>query len=299
MQRRPVNNRGYTKDAKIRRDRAVLRTTCCLAGGKSLSSIEMDLSSHEQILTELLAPGPHRERAWKQFLESYSRLFLKVIWELERDKDEVMEQYLHVCSKFAENSFAVLRAFKRDYGANPPKFTTWLRAVTRNMIVDRHRSIHGRKRFPKALLQLSPYARKVFDLYYWQGYSLHDIDHFLEAHRNGSSESVADLMEEIRKALLREPPSPEVQREPTVLRYNDELGGVFGGEEDIPAERLELWLSTLEPRSRLILRLRFWENMPASEIARILRIVPEKHVYKIIDDSLKQLRLSAEHEESS
>jgi len=273
--------------------------TVASQGGSVYLRFEMDSSSHEHILTELLAPGSHRELAWKQFLESYSRLFLKVIWELERDKDEVMEQYLHVCSKFAENNFAVLRAFKRDYGANPPKFTTWLRAVTQNMIIDRHRSLHGRKRFPKALLQLSPHARKVFDLYYWQGYSLHDVDHFLEAHRNGSSESVADLMEEIRKVLLREPPSPDVQKEPTVLRYNDELGGAFGEEEDVPAERLEQWLSALEPRSRLILRLRFWENMPASEIARILRIVPEKQIYNIIDNSLKKLRSSAEHERSS
>ena len=273
--------------------------TVASQGGSLYLRFEMDLSSHEQILTELLAPGPHREHAWKQFLESYSRLFLKVIWELERDKEEVMEQYLHVCSKFAEDNFAVLSAFKRDYGINPPKFTTWLRAVTRNMIVDRHRSLHGRKRFPKALLQLSPHARNVFDLYYWQGYSLHDIDHFLEAHRNGSSESVADLMEEIRKALLREPPSPEVQKEPTVLRYNDELGGASDDERDVPADRLEQWLSELEPRSRLILRLRFWENMPASEIARILRIVPEKQIYKIIDDSLKKLRSLAEHEGSS
>ena len=49
-------------------------------------------------------------------------------------------------------------------------------------------------------------------------------------------------------------------------------------------------LKTLPANEKLILRLRFWENLSAREIAEILDIEPYVKVYTMINSSLKKLR---------
>ncbi|HLE32490.1 MAG TPA: hypothetical protein VJB38_07790 [Bacteroidota bacterium] len=176
----------------------------------------------QELLARLFSGDKTAQRAWEDFLESYSNLFLKIIWKIEKDRDTVMERYLHVCSKFAEKDFAILRKFKQKHGENPPKFTSWLGAVVRNMIVDSYRSTEGRRRIPKALKGLHDLDRKVFELYYWRGFGPEEIDQELATGMNGSSESISDILERLDTKLLRPPAKPALEPMTIRLSYDDD-----------------------------------------------------------------------------
>lgn len=244
------------------------------------------------ILGKLLSGSTSLTPAWEDFLESYSHLFLKVIWQFEKDLDKVMETYLYVCSRFSERDFAILHKFRREYGENPPKFTTWLGAVVRNMCVDAFRMAKGRRRYPKALLGLSALDRKVFELHFWQGYSLEEISATLHSRHNGAA----------RSAIVRIQRFVRSNRsfEPTIIPFDDTRSYEMSenSREHGDSEKLEEWLSLLDPRSRLILRLRFWEGMSAADIARILQISPMSRVYALLQNALKTIRDRASLEET-
>jgi len=56
---------------------------------------------HQRSLLERLAKGgAESDAAWKEFLRDYSNLFLKVIWQFEKDREKVMDTYLYVCIDF-------------------------------------------------------------------------------------------------------------------------------------------------------------------------------------------------------
>lgn len=244
------------------------------------------------ILGKLLSESRSVAPAWEDFLKSYSYLFLKVIWQFEKDHDKVMETYLYVCTKFSEKDFAILRKFRREYGENPPKFTTWLGAVVRNMCVDVFRMSKGRRRYPKALLGLSPLDRKVFELHYWQGYSLDDVSDILNSRHNGAAQRAIGRIQRFVRSSR--------SSEPTIVPFDDARAYDIreNSKEQHDSDKLEEWLSLLDPRSRLILRLRFWEDMSAADIARTLQISPMSRVYALLQTALKTIRERASLEET-
>ncbi len=67
---------------------------------------------------------------------------------------------------------------------------------------------------------------------------------------------------------------------------------------DTPEETpIWVYLDRLPPKSRLVMQLRYGENMPVKEIARVLRL-PRGSVSVTIGRALKQLRQELEQEEA-
>lgn len=88
------------------------------------------------------ADGAEQERAWPEFLESYSRLILYVARQMSRDHDTVMDRYAFVLERLREQSCRRLRTFAAD---GRGKFTTWLTVVVRRLCLDHDRRTRGRK----------------------------------------------------------------------------------------------------------------------------------------------------------
>lgn len=251
--------------------------------------------SKETFFTGLFSGGRESESAWRAFLRQYSNLFLKVIWQFEHEHDEAMEKYLFVCSRLAANGFALLRKYDTSLETRP-SLAAWLTVVVRNLCVDQHRAKHGRRRYPKALLRLSEYDRKVFELYYWKRYSIEEIEHQIQDNRNGGVASSLLRIEEVlthASAHLAATASP-----PVTLSYDENML-VPVDDDDMPDTDVHAWLASLPKQERLVVRLRFWEDLTAKEIAAMMKIVPEQRVYSILRSALGRLRaLGSKHVES-
>lgn len=240
----------------------------------------------ERTLLDRLLHSESGAEAWAEFLRRYSNLFFKVIWQHERDHDDAVEKYLFVCAKFAENDFARLRKFQTDYSARAPKFSTWLAAVTRNLCIDAHRAAHGRRRFPAALLRMSDFARDVFRLYYWEGRSNDEVVNALTADPSSISETLDQIQTAIGEAPARSPLE--------YVRFDDNR--VFENAENLydgSGEEVTEWLDLLEERERIVVRLKFWEDMSAAEIVEILDLQSEQQIYSIMHTAMKKLRTHA------
>ncbi len=81
--------------------------------------------------------------AWREFLEGYAPLLLQVARYSEPDPDSASDCFLFLCEHLSREGFRRLRRFRVGGAAS---FSTWLRAVSRNLCLDWRRHRHGRPR---------------------------------------------------------------------------------------------------------------------------------------------------------
>ncbi len=97
--------------------------------------------------------------AWREFLDAYAALILHVIRTGARDPDDASDCFLFVCEKLSQNKFRRLRRFRTD---GPASFSTWLRAVVRNLSIDWHRKRAGRRRAVRSISRLPVLEQELF-----------------------------------------------------------------------------------------------------------------------------------------
>jgi DNA-directed RNA polymerase specialized sigma24 family protein len=229
--------------------------------------------------------------AWREFLRRYSELILKIVWQGEYDHDAVMERYLYVCRHLAEDDFQRLRQF--DPSRTPrPKLSTWLTVVVRNLCIEHHRRTEGRRRYPKALARLSEFDRKVFALYYWEGYAASEIEHMVTP---PDGASVPQTLRRIEGLALRSSktwnrPTDRIQHVDYAARHGRQNGRAL---PSLIQEETIAWLeeivAQLPGEERLVVQLRFWEDLSAPQIARVLQ-TSSRRVYYVLSNALEALR---------
>ena len=251
-------------------------------------------SDEETLLDRLLSASSDSPIAWKEFLRRYSNHFLKIIWKYEKDYDEVMEKYLFICSKIAQNDCAILRRFRIERpGFGSPKFTTWICTVVQNLCIDAHRVKHGRRRLPRAIEVLSPLQKEVFKLYFWKGLSVEEINSILGEAGRKRSMSLSSIISSIEQGFAYSSNGRARGTEGlSFVPYNDQVAYTEDQEREL-TESLNEWMAAITEEEQAVLRLRFWENMSVKEIARLLRIQPERKVSRIVGKALKVLRKNA------
>ena len=102
---------------------------------------ERTTTETKQLLRDLASGNP--TEAWDGFLAGYADLIFQVVSVLDRDPDNRSDSFLYVCEQLHKNDFRRLRQFKLDGRAS---FSTWLRAVVRNLYIDWRRQRFGRTR---------------------------------------------------------------------------------------------------------------------------------------------------------
>lgn len=236
----------------------------------------------------------HRKTAWKEFLARHSDLILEIAWQFTSDRDEAMETYLYVCERLAAEEFAKLRAYDPTRGETPAKVTTWLTVVVRHLCIDHHRQKEEARRYPDPVADLPPLDRKVFELYFWEGYSQREIVSILETSPEYDEDVVPSALNRLWTLELR--PSKGWARQPperieSLTEALDEAEDSFGGES--PAADRHQWMETLleelPPKQRLAVRWYYWTGMSASDISQLLD-VSQRKVYTLLDGALESLR---------
>jgi len=140
-----------------------------------------------------------KQQAWTDFLDCYSPVIFQVVRLFEVDADHVTDCFLFVCQQLSQREFQRLRRFKLD---GPASFSTWLRAVVRNLCLDWRRRAFGRVRVFESIARLGVVDGEVLRAVYQDGMSPEDA---LLTLRPGfpdlTAQEVADSCQRIQGAL--------------------------------------------------------------------------------------------------
>ena len=240
------------------------------------------------------------ESAWTEFLAIYSETIFGVVKVFARDADQSSDCFLFVCERLAAKTYRRLRAFEPNGRA---QFSTWLRAVVRNLCLDWYRSKYGRRGLFRSIASRSTIDQEVFVAAFHRAYSIDQI--WLDLSRKGYSLSYSEI--ESRVGQLRASLSARqlwlVSASPVPIDTTEE------GEENHIAlladaapnpEMLAMLRETetivrrafahLPATDRILLRLRYFEGLPLLEVARLLGLKDAQTADRRIREAIERLR---------
>jgi len=253
----------------------------------------------EQILNELTSHDA--DQAWSDFLEEYSTLIYQVICHFEPDTDKASDCFQFVCEQLIKNRFRRLRQFKVGGAA---KFSTWLRAVVRNLCVDWHRKETGRPRPFKSIAKLSAFDQRVFQLLYERGVTIEEgLRLLIPSFPHTTEEAVAESKQRIETGLTQQQrwllnthvarsqealftDLEEVQANVPDPRSNPEAEAILNERR----RNLLRKLNGLTHEDRLLVRLRFEQELTLDQIAKLLDLGNAQRVDRQLRQVLSKLR---------
>lgn len=266
----------------------------------------MPEESFDNFLEQLNSRDP--DEAWSLFLAEYSTTILKVVRHIEHDSDTVPDCFQFVCERLSADSFRRLRKFR---AGGPAVFSTWLRAVVRNLCLDWRRKLFGRRRCFKSISGLSVLDQEVFRHLYERRSSL---DEALESLRSTFPnlthtqlvESTARIDKELtprQRKLLDAKHSR--QKSPTGAPSCETGSASIDIQDPAPspeeqavfaqrATALRRALGQLPQRDRLLIRLRFEQELTLEQLAKLLNLGNAQRVERQIKAVLVQLRKELE-----
>jgi RNA polymerase sigma factor (sigma-70 family) len=243
--------------------------------------------------------------AWVEFLDLYSPVLYQSARGFTSDQDAAADCYLHICESLARDGFRRLLKFKP---AGRASFTTWMRVVARNLCFDWHRSQCGRPRPFKSLQRLSPLELEVYNSRFLDGSSRQETLHRLESRFPGVGLSeLSEIEERLQGSLtsrhqwiLATREHSEFSSPVAIAGAEDEPGTVdvadpSPNQETKIADReqqVRLWksIASLPTKERLLLQLRFEQELSLDEIARLCGLQDAQRAHRTLAAVLKKLR---------
>ncbi len=246
------------------------------------------------------------EAAWDLLIGRYHRLIAATVRHFVEGYDEVMDLFAYTCESLRANDLARLR----KYAALPEgrvRFSTWLVAVVRNLVIDWFRHRDGRRRLGKLAQNLPPAQREAFEKVYMDGLSPAEAYEVARTQTDRSL-SFGEFLRELGKAQR----ALEAERPGALLaelrghggrRGMQELKAQLRAETAAPSEalderlfvkelldRLGPALETLSPQDRVALQLYVIEELPAEEVAGLMGWKSAKTVYNHVYRALAAVR---------
>jgi len=243
--------------------------------------------------------------AWETFLGIYSPVLYQTAVAYSDDEDEAADCYLYICEQLSRNGFRRLLKFKPEGSAS---ITTWLRVVSRNLCYDWHRA-HGGRRRPFKLLQfLSELERRVYDCRFERGLSeeetlnqlrpafpalgppqLHEAERRVEDSL-GSRQRWILSTRQIHffnlNAALATDSGQDGEAQIADVRSNQET--LVAAQEQ--HEQLRKSVASLSKEDRLMLQLRFEEDLSLETIAGLTGLGDAQRAHRRIRAVLENLR---------
>jgi DNA-directed RNA polymerase specialized sigma24 family protein len=223
---------------------------------------------------------------WRAFVDQYSPRLLQLIEQCGvRDRDDVMDLYVHVCERLAADDCARLR--RHDPGKGT--MAAWLGTVVRRMLVDWVRSTKGRKRLFGSIQELSDVDQRVFELYYWRRHTPAEMASLVRDGQGGAIglSAVFASLERIERALTDRQRADLITlaaRTSASIRLEDDEGEpIVTVASEVPnpeaallaahgREVLHAALATLAAEDRVIVSMRFIDGLTLPEIKRALHL---------------------------
>lgn len=197
-----------------------------------------------------------RDHAWESFIAQHSRLIMHAIKQCGGAHDTIMDRYAFVLDQLRAHDYRRLRTWASD---GRSQLSTWLTVVVKRLCYDHHRQTYGRQRAVGSDASEARQRRRL-------------------------------LVDMVAAELRPEAALPE---DGTVTAPDD---------PELAVRRFELLanlargLADLSPSDRVLLALRFRDELPASRIARLLGFPTPFHVYRRLTHVLDTLRRALERQ---
>jgi RNA polymerase sigma factor (sigma-70 family) len=206
------------------------------------------------------------------------------------DIDEASELASWIKLRFVENDYAVLGKFRGESSIG-----TYLTVVIAMLARDYRVQRWGRWRPSSAARQGGPLAIRLESLVVRKGYRLEQAGELLRT-TGETTLSDKELAGILTKLPARRPLRPvEVGAAPLVEMESGNRADFLVTEQSAEADRqrttkaLDEALSALPVEDRIVLKMRFWEQMSVAEIARGLGL-DQKPLYRRLERLLADLR---------
>ncbi len=257
----------------------------------------MPEKSFDNLLDQIGSRNP--EEAWGLFLDEYSSLVFQVVRHVERDSDFVPDCFQFVCERLSADSFRRLRKFRPQ---GPAVFSTWLRAVVRNLCLDWRRKQFGRPRLFKSIYRLSVFDQEVFRHLFERRDSIDETFQSLQSvfpdiTHPQLAESSARIEKELtthQRHLLDARPFQQTSIDDTAAAHANIPDAAPDPEArailEERATTLRRSLNRLPQGERLLIRLRFEQELTLEQIARLLDLGNAQRVERQIKAVLAKLR---------
>jgi RNA polymerase sigma factor (sigma-70 family) len=269
------------------------------SGEESIGSLLVQLSSGRADL------------AWADFLKRHSPLIMQAARQFASGAEQASDCFLFVCEGLSDNRFRRLRSFRPE---GPAGYRTWLKAVVANLCIDWRRKRDGRVRPFAAVAGLPPFEQAVYRQIFLRGMSRTECQRALATQFPGVTlEQVAAANAQLFKQLssrqrwqLGHRSRGSVSLE-DATSSDDEGPGVQPEDPGPGPEQLAgEWMSRdainealqrLAPRQRLLLRLRFVEDLTLDEVARLVGLPDPYRAHREIQAAIEELgrHLPREH----
>jgi RNA polymerase sigma factor (sigma-70 family) len=222
-------------------------------------------------------------QTWGEFVARYAPLIRHVIRQHGFTDDPADDCFSHVCAALSNDDCRRLRSFRAD---GPAQFGTWLVAVVANLCVDWRRKEQGRGRVPKSVAQLPDLEQQVYRCIYLRRMSRAQCTQDLAPRFPGLTEGTVAAINARLFALLTPQQrwqlsvrSPSLQSATCSVESADDdpacrVAMPGPGPDELVAamqaqRQLQDALSRLPADQRLLLRLRYEQNLTLAEVARL------------------------------
>jgi len=248
------------------------------------------------------------QRAWTELLDAFAPLMLQAVRLLQRDEDDAGDCFLFVCEQLCVDGFRRLRRYR---AGGPATFSTWLRAVVRNLCLDWRRRQFGRARAFDSVARLSPLDRQIFSAVIEQGLSSQQAFLSLSPKFPGLTvEAVEESEARVRASLgQRQRRALDARRvraraAAAVVSIDEGEGSVFDVADSRPAPEAETLeagrreavarsVGRLPAADRLLLRMRYEQGLTLQQIARLSGMKDAQTADRRLRDIVARIRQEA------
>ncbi len=241
--------------------------------------------------------------AYRELLERYTSVILRMIRSFIQDADEMMEVYTSICERLSANDYRALQRFRSDGALTP-----WLSVVTANACRDRLRKRRTASVPNSVLSRLDDRERLVFKYHFQENLAHEDIAEII-SRRHRVPYSALEVVRAISKindllstrkrwrllcALHANRPSLSIEElrsmgfQPSVDSKADAFDEVERHQELL--DRLHDAISRLEAEDRLVLFLRFEQERTAAQVASVMGYDNHRYVYTRLRTIIHRLR---------
>lgn len=261
-----------------------------------------EFSTSESTTHALLARlrSPAGDEAFAQFLELYSPAIMHIARQYAYGPARLNDCYLFISEKLSANNFHRLVSYTPEGSAN---FKSWLSVVVANLCIDWRRHRRGRSRLFKSIKKLSRLDQTVFKHHFQQRMT---IDSCLEMLRASFPEvnqlqlagSVARINLTLSPAQMRflnaqntktvsldQHRNAASAHEPVAQGPDPEKVTALSQDQD----KLQKALAGLSPHQRLLIKLRYQQELSLKEVARLTRLGDPFRARRHIQAALDQL----------